>query len=112
MLHALTCGCRQQPINAKNISKKLQNSRYKQRKHKLREGGDCDLNKISLEHKIPTVTDLMEIPLAIFITFSANYYIYEGTTKDFIAKWVHLLFLMDHAKASKVDNPNWNQGNE
>ena len=109
MLHALTCGCRQQPINAKNISKKLQNSRYKQRKHKLREGGDYDLNKISLEHKIPTVADLMELPLDIFITPSANGCGYEDKTKELLFNWVHPLFLKSHAESSKEDKPNWNQ---
>ena len=51
----------------------------------------------------------MEIPLARFITLAANDCGYEGTTNELIVKWVHPLFLMDHAEANKEDNPNWNQ---
>ena len=67
MLYALTCGRHQQPVHSKQIYKKLQRLKYNQQKRKLREGGDAALNKMILEHKVPTVADLMEIPLDIFI---------------------------------------------
>ena len=35
--------------------------KYKEWKRNLHERGDSALNKTSLEHKIPTVADLMEI---------------------------------------------------
>ena len=58
---------------------------------------------------MPTVSDLVEIPLAIFITPATNYCGYESTTKELIVKWFHLLFLNSHDEASKQDNPNWDQ---
>ena len=51
----------------------------------------------------------MELPLDILITLAADDYGYEGTTNDFIVKWVHPLFLKAHDEASNEDNPNWNQ---
>ena len=86
-----------------------QRLKYKQQKRKLCEGEYSALNKISLEHRFTTVADLMEIPLAIFITFAANNCGYEGTTKQLIVNWVHTLFLKARAEASNEDNPNWNQ---
>ena len=77
-------------------------------KCKLREGGDAALNKMSLEHKISTVADFMEIPLAIFINLDENYCGCEGTTNELIFKWVHPLFLKSHTEASKEDNLNLN----
>ena len=51
---------------------------------------------MSFEHKITTVSDLMEISLAVFITLDGNYCVYEGTTKELIFNWVHPLFLKDN----------------
>ena len=64
---------------------------------------------MSLGHTIPTVDELMGIPLAIFIILAANYCGYEGTTKELIVNWVHSLFLKAHAEASKEDKPKWIQ---
>ena len=64
---------------------------------------------MSLENKIPTVADLVEIPLAIFITIFVNNCGHEGTNNYLFVKWFHLLLLMAHAEDSKEDNPNWNQ---
>ena len=97
MLYALTCGRHQQPVHEKNLSKLFQRLKYKQHKRKLHEGGDAALNKMSLEHKIPTVSDLTEITLARFITLSANYCGYKVTYKELIVNWVHPFFLKDHA---------------
>ena len=97
MLYLLNCGRHQQHVHAKKIYKKRQSLKYKQWKRKLYEGGDAALNKMSLEHKIPTVSDLTEITLARFITLSANYCGYEVTHKELIVNWVHPFFLKDHA---------------
>ena len=101
MIYALTCGRHQQPIHEKQLSKNLQRLKYKQRKSKLREGGDAARNKMSLEHKIPNVAELMENYLDRFINLSVNDCGYGGTTKELIIKWVHLLFLNAHTEDSK-----------
>jgi len=108
-IFALTCGHHQQPMNSKRLSKKRQRLKYKQWKRELREGGDAALNRMSIEHDIPTVAELMESPLARFITLAANDCGYGGSTKELIVNWVHPLFLKAKAEASKEDNPNWNQ---
>ena len=64
---------------------------------------------MSLDHKIPTVSDLIETPLGVFITLAINDCDCEGTTKELISNWVHPLFLKARAEAVKEDNPNWNQ---
>ena len=81
MIYVFPCGRHQQPVHKKQLSKNHQRLKYKQCKRKIREGGDSTLNKMSVEHKIPTVYDLMEILLARFITLAANYYGCEVTTK-------------------------------
>ena len=106
MLYALTCGHHQQHINAKQLYKNNQRLKYKQRKRKIREGGDSVLNKMSLEHKIPTVASLMKSPLDKYITLAKNYCVYEGTKNAFIVNWVHPLFLKARAEASKEDKTN------
>ena len=50
----------------------------------------------------------MEIPLDIFITFTANDCEYEGITNELIFQWVHPLFLKNHDEGSNEENPNWN----
>ena len=106
MIYALTYSRHQQPVHAKQIYKNHQRLKYKQWKRKLLEGGYAALNKMSLENKIPTVANLMEITLARFITLAANGCGYQGTTKEFIVNWVHSLFLKAHFEASKEDNTN------
>ena len=54
-----------------------------------------------LEHKMPTVSDLVEIPLAIFITLATNNCGREGKAKEFVVNWVHALSLKYHAESSK-----------
>ena len=109
MIYALTCGCHQQPANEKQQYKNHQRLKYKKRKHKLREGGDADLNKMSLEHKITTVSDLMESTLARIITLAVNDFGYGDTTNNFIVNWVHPLLLKDHYEYIKEYKPKWNQ---
>ena len=74
MIYALTCGYHQQPVQSKQVSKKRQMIKYKQCKRKLCERGDSALNEMNIEHKIPTVYDLMENTLDIFITLALNDY--------------------------------------
>ena len=70
MLYALNCGRQQQPVPAKQLSKKCQRLKYKRRKRKLHERGNSALNKMSLEHKMPTIAELMESTLVRFITLA------------------------------------------
>ena len=44
------------------------------------------MNKIILENKITTISELMEILLAIFINLAANDCECEGTTKELTCK--------------------------
>ena len=106
MIYALTYVRHQQPVNARLLHNNFQMLNYKQWKHKLFEGGDYALNKMSLQHKITTFYELMGLPLDIFITLAEDDYGYEGTTNEFIVKWVHPLFLKSHAEASNEENPN------
>ena len=61
---------------------------------------------MSLEYKIPTLSDLMEISLARFVTLAENDCGYELTTKEFIVNWVHPLSLKARSEDSKEYNPN------
>ena len=108
----MNCIYHQQHVHTKQIFKNHQRLKYKKWKHKLREGGDSALNKMSLENTIPTVYDLIESTLAIFITLVANDCGYEGKTKELIFNLFHPLLFLHHSQASKYNNPNWNQGNE
>ena len=47
------------------------------------------MDKMSSEHKIPTVAELMKSLLDKFINLDANDCVYEGTTKELILNWVH-----------------------
>ena len=106
MIFVLACGRHKQPVHARQLSKKRQRLKYKQWNHKIREGVNDALNKMSLEHKITNFSDLMEIPLARFITLAANYFGYEETTKKLVVKWVHPVFLKSHTESSRENNPN------
>ena len=70
MIYACNVDQNQQPVHAKYSSKKRQRSKYKQQRRKLCERGDISWNKMSLEHKIPNVADLMEISLDRLITLA------------------------------------------
>ena len=109
IIYAFTCGHHQQNVHAKKLTKNHQRLKYKKWKHKISEGGYSALNKMSLEHKIRTVDNLMKSPLDKFISLDVNYWCCEVTTNEFIVKWVNPLLLKDHSEASKEDKPNWNQ---
>ena len=59
---------------------------------------------LSLTDGIPTVAELMDSPLAKYITLAANDCGYGGTTEELIVSYVHPLFLKAHSAASKEDN--------
>ena len=84
MLYALTFGRHQQHVPKKQLYKNHQRLKYKQWKRTLCEGGYSAPNKMILEHKISTVSDLMESPSDIFITLAVNDCGYEGTTKELV----------------------------
>jgi hypothetical protein len=65
------------------------------------------LMSLTLDKTIPTLADLMDSPLATYITLAANDCGYSGTTKELIVTYVHPLFLKAHSAASKDDNPSW-----
>ena len=42
------------------------------------------MNKMGFKHKITTISEFMEIPLARFIILAANFCGYDGTTNELI----------------------------
>ncbi len=58
---------------------------------------------------ISTVAELMDSPLAKYITLAANDCGCSGTAEELIVNYVHPLFLKAHSAASKLDNPNWKE---
>ncbi len=64
---------------------------------------------LSMTDGIPTVADLMDSPLAQYITLAANDCGYSGTAEELIVSYVHPLFLKAHSAASKLDNPSWKE---
>ena len=66
---------------------------------------------LTLTDGIPTVAELMDSPLAKYITLAANDCGYGGTAEELIVSYVHPLFLKlkAHSAVSKEDNPNWSQ---
>ena len=68
----MTCGIHQQHVHIKQLSKKRQSLKYKQRKRKICEGRDTALNQMSFDHKNPTIADLMESTLDRFINLNVN----------------------------------------
>ena len=67
------------------------------------------LSMLTMTDGIPTVADLMDIPLAKYITLAANDCGYYDTAEELIVSYIHPLFLKAHSAASKEDNPNWKQ---
>ena len=70
------------------------------------------LSMLTLINGIPTMAELMDSPLAKYITLAANDCGYGGTTEELIVSYVHPLFLKAHSAASKEDNPNWSQATQ
>ena len=108
-MFALTLGSRQIPPRALILSKKKKRLKFKQYRRVLKENGDLSLSMMSTTDGIPTVADLMDSPLADYITLAANECGYGGTAEELIVSYVHPLFLKAHSAASKLDNPSWKE---
>ena len=105
----LTLGSRQIPPQALILSKKKKRIKFKQYRQNLKDNSDMSLSMLTLTDGIPTVAELMDSPLAKYITLAANDCGYGGTAEELIVSYVHPLFLKAHSAASKEDNPNWSQ---
>ena len=70
------------------------------------------LSMLTMTDGIPTVTDLMDSPLAKYITLAANDCGYGGTAEELIVSYIHPLFLKALSAASKEDNPRWKQATQ
>ncbi len=64
---------------------------------------------LSMTDGIPTVAELMDSPLAQYITLAANDCGYSGTAEELIVNYVHPLFPKAHSAASKMDNLSWKE---
>jgi hypothetical protein len=108
-IFTLTLGPRLIPARALILSKKKKKIKFKQYRRTLKENGDESLSMMTMTDVIPTVADLMNSPLAKYITLAANDCGYSGTAEELIVSYVHPLFLKAHSSASKEDNPSWKQ---
>jgi hypothetical protein len=100
---------------AMKLSRKRQRLNYKQYRCSLRDNGDASLSMMTItdgSNGIPTVAELLESPLAKYITLAANDCGYSGTAKEFIVSYVYPLFLKAHSSASREDNPTWKQATQ
>jgi hypothetical protein len=105
----LTLGSGQITPQALILSKKKKRLKFKQYRQNLKENGDLSLSMLLMTDGIPTVADLMDSPLAQYITLAANDCGYSGTAEELIVSYVHPLFLKAHSAASKLDNPSWKE---
>ena len=64
---------------------------------------------MTLDKTIPTVADLLAIPLAKYITLTANDCGYSGTAEELIVLYVHPLFVKAYSAESKADNSSWHE---
>ena len=70
---------------------------YKQYKNFLREGGDMALNNMYIEEHSPAADDILDIPIAKFITLYENSCGYSGTDEELIVYYIHPLLLKANA---------------
>ncbi len=105
----LILGSRQIPPRALVLSKKKKRLKFKQYRQRLKDNGDLSLSMLSMTDGIPTVAELMDSPLAKYITLAANDCGYSGTAEKLIVNFVNPLFLKAHSAASKLDNPSWKE---
>ena len=108
-LNALTCGRQHQPPMDKKLSQKRKRLNYKRYRIQLKDERNMTVNSMHLDDSIPTVKELLDIPISKFITLAANDCGYSGTSEYLIVNCVHKLFLKTKAAASAEDNPNWRQ---
>ena len=91
-IFTLTLGSRQIPPQALILLKKKKRIKFNQYRRRLEENGDLLLSMLSMTDGIPTVTYLMDSPLAQFITLAANDCGYSGTAEELIVNYVHPCF--------------------
>ena len=103
----LTLGSWQIPPRALILSKKKTRLKFKQYRHRLKENGGLLLLMLLMTDGIPTVAELMDSPLAKYITLAANDCGFSGTAEELIVNYVNPLFLKAHSDASKLNNPSW-----
>jgi len=108
-IYALTFGAKQVPPQARIMSKKKARLKYKQYRRSLQSTGDRALQMMSLDESLPSISDLINSPLAKYITLAANDCGYGGTATELLVNYVHPLFLKAHSAASKLDNPGWKE---
>jgi hypothetical protein len=114
-IFTLTFGKKNIPPIALKLSKKKKRLKYKQYRRGLCDNGDASLAVMALtdgSDGIPTIAELLESPLAKYITLAANNCGYSGTAEELIVSYVHMLFLKAHSAASKEDNPSWKQATQ
>jgi hypothetical protein len=58
---------------------------------------------------IPTVAELMDSPLAKYITLAANDCGYSGAVEELMVNYIHSLSLKAYSAAGKLDNPSWKE---
>jgi len=85
-IFTLTVGKKTIPLMAMKFSRKKQRLNYKQYRCGLRDDGDALLSMMAFSDGsgdgIPTVAELLESPLAKYITLAANNCGYRGTAKE------------------------------
>jgi hypothetical protein len=86
-IFTLTVGKKTIPPMAMKLSRKRQRLNYKQYRRELRDDGDASLSMMALSDgsegdDIPTVAELLESPLAKYITLAANDCGYSGTVEE------------------------------
>ena len=64
------------------------------------------------DEQVSTVQELLDSPLANFITLAAKDCGFAGTSEDLIVNCIHPLILKAKAAASAEDNPTWKQAFE
>ena len=82
-IFTLTVGKKTIPPMALKLSRKRQRLNYKQYRRGLRDDGDASLSMMAFSDGdgIPTVAELLESPLAKYITLAANDCGYSGTAE-------------------------------
>ncbi len=84
----LTLGSWQIPPRALILLKKKKQLKFKQYHRRLKENGDLLLSMLSMTDGIPTVAELMDSPLAKYITLAANDCGYSGMAEELIVTYV------------------------
>jgi hypothetical protein len=111
-IFALMFGTRQIPPYAQTMSKKNKRLKYKQYQQSLQSNGDWALQLMSIEDSLPSISDLINSPLSMYISLAANDCRYDGTAEELIVSYVYPFFLQAHLAASKLDNPGWQEATQ